>query len=570
MSESAPHPVPRFLLQRAASHPEATLCVVPEAMHRALPGGRPHPEATGWWTVGVREAVDQVAGLARHLQNLGVQKGDRVAIVAETSHLWAAADLAILSLGAVTVGLYTSLPSPKLAALLQHCGARLVLFDDQHTWRRFREAVAGVPLGARVFYAGGPIEALTPESTSVAWLEEQVRSVDPHSPATIVYTSGTTGDSKGAVLTHAAFHHVVSGSRDAFPTEPGDRSVVFLPMAHVLQRFATYRGLVDGVEGWYAPDVAGLPDTILAARPQILIAVPRVLEKIRQQARQKAEQRGALALFDWATDIAQRPRSRSLRHRARVEVADRLVLRRIRRGLGGELRTIVSGSAPLDPTLAAWFEGVGIAVREGWGLTETCAPATAAPLSPVRLGSVGRPLTGVRVRVAADGELEVSSPALFSEYYADPQATAAAFTADGWFRTGDLGTVDHEGFVWITGRKKDLLITAGGRNIAPRPVEEALNVDGAGHVVVLGDRRPFLVALYFVDEEAPGPAPTDAIHAAVSRWNADHPRHQQVVRWRWVDTPLRIEDGTLTPTLKVRRAVVAERHAAVLDAVYAE
>ncbi len=307
MSESAPHPVPRFLLQRAASHPEATLCVVPEAMHRALPGGRPHPEATGWWTVGVREAVDQVAGLARHLQNLGVQKGDRVAIVAETSHLWAAADLAILSLGAVTVGLYTSLPSPKLAALLQHCGARLVLFDDQHTWRRFREAVAGVPLGARVFYAGGPIEALTPESTSVAWLEEQVRSVDPHSPATIVYTSGTTGDSKGAVLTHAAFHHVVSGSRDAFPTEPGDRSVVFLPMAHVLQRFATYRGLVDGVEGWYAPDVAGLPDTILAARPQILIAVPRVLEKIRQQARQKAEQRGALALFDWATDIAQRP-----------------------------------------------------------------------------------------------------------------------------------------------------------------------------------------------------------------------------------------------------------------------
>ena len=570
MSLDAPHPVPRFLLERAAAAPDATLCVVPDTMHAALPGGRPHPEQPGWWSVSVSEAAEQVAGLTLTLRELGVGTGDRVAVVAETSHLWAAVDLAVLSVGAVTVGLYPTLPAAGLARQLDHCGATLVVFQDAALAARFTEVLSARPrLVVRVLYPGGPHPALQAGRAPLSELARAIDAIDPQQPATIVYTSGTTGHSKGAVLTHAAFHHVVRHSRDAFPTRPGDRSVVFLPMAHVLQRFATYRGLVDGVEGWYTPSLAALPETIRVARPHVLVAVPRVLEKIQARARAQAEARGALSLFEWATSVGQAPVTRSWRARARRQVADRLVLRRIRRGLGGHLRAIVSGGAALDPRLAAWFEGAGIAVREGWGLTETCAPATATPLDAPRPGSVGLPLAGVQVRSAPDGELQVASPALFTRYLDDPGATAAAFTPDGWFRTGDLGRVDPDGYVWITGRAKDLIITSGGRNIAPRPAQEALHVPGVGHVVLIGDDRPHLVALCFPDAEDPGPAPTAALTEAVDRWNRSQPRHSQVVRWRWVPEPLTIEAGTLTPTLKVKRREVALRHAGLVDALYA-
>jgi len=537
-------------------------------MHAALPGGSPHPEHPGWWRIGVEEAARQVAGLARTLQELGVRAGDRVVIVAETSHLWAAVDLAVLSLGAVTVGAYPNLPAEQLAQQVAHCQARLVVLQDSAMAKRYATALGRVPLGIRVLYSGGDAPALTPGSASIDWLTEQVDAVRPDQPATIVYTSGTTGAAKGAILTHAAFHHVVCNSRDAFPTNPGDRSVVYLPMAHVLQRFATYRGLVDGVEGWYALDIPSLPATIQKARPHVLIAVPRVLEKIRSTARTQAAERRAGALFDWATSVGQAPRLRSWRSRARLEVADRLVLRRIRRGLGDHLRLIVSGSAPLDPTLARWFEGVGVPVREGWGLTETCAPATADPLSGGKPGSVGRPLSGVTVRMADDGELEVSSPALFTGYLDDPESTAAALTSDGWLRTGDLGRVDSDGFVWITGRKKDLIITAGGRNIAPSPIEMALNIDGVGHVVIFGDARPYLVALLFPDAELPQPCPPPEVEAAVDRWNRSQTRHQQVVHWSWTEQPLTVEAGTLTATLKVKRAEVERQFQSQIEALY--
>lgn len=568
-----PHPVPSFLLERAARQPEATLCVVPATMQSSLPGGRPHPDQPGWWSIRVGEALQQVAGLAHTLHELGIGPGDRVAIVAETSHLWAATDLAVMSLGAITVGLYTTLPPTKLGTLLAHSSARLVIFENTQLWSRYRDVAQTVPLGARVFYEGGSVAPLRPSTApgaSVQWLRQQIAAIDPQSPATIVYTSGTTGQSKGAVLSHAAFHHVILHSREAFPTRPGDRSVVFLPMAHVLQRFATYRGLVDGVEGWYAADIRSLPETIRTARPHILIAVPRVLQKVQQQARAKAEERGATKLFDWASAVAEQPRGPSLRDRARHTLADRLVLKRVRRGLGDHLRVIVSGSAPLDASLAAWFEGCGIAVREGWGLTETCAPATTGTLTAHRPGSVGRALDGVSIRMADDGELLLRSPALFTEYLDDPESTATAFTADGWFRTGDLGRVDADGFVWITGRKKALLITSGGRNIAPRPIETALTVADVGHVVVFGDRRPHLVALFFADEDQPTAAPRSAIQAAIDRWNASQPRHQQVVRWAWSDTPLTPEAGTLTPTLKVQRTEVTRQFASLVDSLYTD
>ncbi|MBO86063.1 MAG: hypothetical protein CL927_11955 [Deltaproteobacteria bacterium] len=568
MSAASPKPVPSFLLERAAREPDAVLCMVPLSMQASLPGGTAHPDHPEWCTIRVDSALHQVAGLARRLHALGVRSGDRVAIVAETSHLWAATDLAVMSIGGVTVGLYTTLPPRKLGGLLKHCSARLVIFENDAMWERYRDVIESVPLGAQVFHSGGAVEPLRPSECSSSWLHAQIAAIDPAQPAAIVYTSGTTGDSKGVVLSHAAFHHVVCESRNAVPTRPGDRSVVFLPMAHVLQRFATYRGLVDGVEGWYAPDIESLPETIRQARPHILIAVPRVLEKIRQQARARAVERSAGSLFDWASAVAEQPRASTFRSRARHSLADRLVLKRVRSGLGGHLRVIASGSAPLDRRLAAWFEGCGIAVREGWGLTETCAPATAVPLTESRPGSVGRALDGVELRVAEDGELEVRSPALFTEYLDDAEATAAAFTHDGWFRTGDLGRIDSQGFVWLTGRKKNLIITAGGRNIAPSPIEAALRVDGVAQVVVLGDRRPFLTALFFPEAELPRPEPRTVIQTAVDAWNAEQPPHRQVVRWRWSRRPLTIESGTLTPTLKVQRDAVKRHFAGLIEQLY--
>jgi len=544
--------------------------------------GEPAPQHPGWKAVRFGRALQELSGIARRLYSLGVDKGVPVAILANTSHLWAAADLAILALGGVTVGIYPNSRPEEALHQLRHSGARVLLIEDAGLFAALQPGLDDLPELVHCFCfqeAGALLPRFTPASPDEAFLRARVAALSPDDVATHVYTSGTTGPSKAVVLTHRNFLATIESSRRAIPTEPGDRSVIFLPLAHSLQRFAVYRGLAETAVGYYAPTIASLPQVIAVARPQVLASVPRMLEKIKATAEARAAAKSAKAaeILAWAVQVGkavnqlQRKGERvPLTLRTQHKLADTLVYTKVRQNLGGELRMIVSGGAALSVEVAEWFEALGISVREGWGLTETCAPATANRADRFRVGTVGLPLPGVSVKVDADGELLVRGPGNFSGYLHDPVATAAAFTPDGYFRTGDIGSVDVEGFVRILDRKKELIVTAGGKNIAPVPIEKALEGGPIGQAVVIGSERPYLVALLCTEPDvAHDEALRRAIAARVEEVNRGLARTETIKRWALLPSPLSVEGGELTPTLKLRRRVIIERHRAQIEALYA-
>jgi long-chain acyl-CoA synthetase len=562
-------------------------------------GGRPSTLQPGWRTYTLGECRDQVSGLARRLHALGVKAGTPVAILAETSHLWSAMDLAILALRGVTVGIYPTLTGEQVAWQLRHSRARILVVEDADQAHKVSPWLHELDDLVHVFAmdddAGVP--RLAPAEADPAFLAARVAEVQPTDLATIVYTSGTTGEPKGVELTHANFLAVLEATRQALPTHPGERGLVFLPLAHSLQRTVLYRGLMEDIQGWYCT-IAELPETIPLARPTTLVTVPRMLEKIKAKAEATAAARGprAAKVFDWAIGVGRAhaflrrhgrdiPLTLALQHR----LADRLVFQKVRAKFGGELKLIVSGGAALGVSVAEWFEALGIDVREGWGLTETCAPATANTREHVRLGTVGLPLPGVELRLDTDNEVLVRSPGNFKAYHRDPEATAASFTDDGYFRTGDLGSIDPDGFLRITGRKKAIIVTAGGKNIAPVPIEKDLEGGPIDQAVVIGSERPYLIALVSIDPEfaadsaQPGAAQsgpsqrdagagtddwTAAVQARVDAANARRPRFEQVKKWARLPEALSVETLTLTPTLKVKRAAVEARYQELIAGLY--
>jgi len=561
-------------------------------------GGRAAPEHPGWSAYTFGDCMAQLGGLVRRAHSLGVDRGVPVAILAQTSHMWSACDLATLVLGGITVGIYPSLTAEQVAFQLRHSRARLLIVEDRAQAEKIAPLLPTLPDLERVLAmdpdAGVP--PLTPAADDPAFLRERAEMVQPDDIATYVYTSGTTGDPKAVMLTHRNFCTIVAGSRVALPTRPGDRSVVFLPLAHSLQRFALYRGLGENTVGYYAPSIAALPQTLKVARPHVLASVPRMLEKIKSTAETRASERGERArrALDWAVGIGRSVRAHEragerppvglrLQHR----LAERLVYRRVREAMGGELRMFISGGAALPLDVGEWFEAIGIQVREGWGLTETSAPATTNREDRCKPGTVGLPLPGVEVRVAEDGELLVRGPGNFVGYLDDEEATRAAFTEDGFFRTGDIGSIDADGFVRILDRKKALIVTAGGKNIAPVPIEARVTGGLVGHAVVIGSERPYLVAVLAPEPEAlaelaarrgwPGDAAAWSqqdevraqMQARVDAANADLARFQTIKRFAVLPVPLTIETGELTPTLKLKRRVIVERYADVIDELYA-
>jgi long-chain acyl-CoA synthetase len=579
--------IPARFLARVAATPDA-VCgyateqseaglarVVPLEERRALPA------PPGWIAGTFGQMEREVAGLAAALAALGVGPGVAVALVAETAPVWAAVDLAVLSLGGVTVGIYPTLLPDQVGFQVRHSEARVLLVDTVARWERVAPALGEAPalLHRRVLHGAAPgAPQLVPGTPDLAALRAAAAAVPLDAPCTIVYTSGTTGEPKGAVLTHRNFDAVIAASQQSNPTRPGDHSVVFLPLAHSLQRFVLYRGLGEDAVGWWSPSIEALPEVLRVARPHLLVTVPRMLEKVRAQAEATAAARGprARAVLDRA--VASGLRARALEREGaplplslRLEQAlyRRLVYRRVQEKLGGRLRLLVSGGAALSADLALWFEALGIQVREGWGLTETSAPATLNTEAAVRFGTVGRPLAGTELRLDADGEVLVRGPGVFSGYWRDPEATAAVLDAEGWFRTGDLGELDAEGFLRIVDRKKELLVTAGGKNVAPVPIEQRLEGGAVETAVVLGSERPYLVALLAL---APGRTPADAreeVEARVQAVNAGLARFEQVKRWAFLPGPLSVEAGELTPTLKLKRRAILARHAALIDGLYA-
>jgi len=575
--------------------------------HRAaLAGDAPcffwkDPEAAGGWaSQDMATSLRELSGVARALERLGSGPGVTTAILSETRREWVAVDLANLCLGGVTVGVYPTLLPRQIAYQLAHAEVRVLVVEDAAQAAKIAGIRDQVPtLEAIVSLEAAPgLERLqdlaAPEDH--AWLEARSQAVEPDDVATYIYTSGTTGEPKGAVLTHGNFVTVARASQTAVPTRPGDRSLIFLPLAHSLQRFAVYRGLMeeDG-EGWFTT-IDDFQEALAAARPQVLATVPRMLEKIRSRAQAKVAERGGIVktLFDWAFRVGL-ARSHRLETGAPVPttlawqyaLADRLVFSRIRERLGGEMRCLVSGGAALNPDVARWYHAMGITVLEGWGLTETSAPATANREDDFKFGTVGKALPEVELHIADDGEILVRGPGIFREYLKNPEATADAL-ADGWFHTGDIGALDAEGFLRITDRKKAILVTAGGKNIAPLPIETRLEYcDYVETSVVIGSERPYLVALLTPDEEnldawasqnglpaedlatrLERPEVRALFDAAVADANRDQARFEQVKKYALLPTSFSDQTGELTPTLKLKRRVINERHGEVIDALY--
>jgi long-chain acyl-CoA synthetase len=556
----------------------------------------------GWRDVTAAEFLDEVRAVAKGLLAAGVEAGDRVALISRTRYEWTLLDYAIWFAGAVTVPVYETSSVEQLAWILEDSAAVAVLVETAAHADRVDEARAGAGWSEQVRAVwtldDGAVPALARAGESVpdADLEARRTTAGPDDPATLIYTSGTTGRPKGCVLSHGNFQFELGVALDDLPElfEGDDAStLLFLPLAHVFARIIQVGCVKAGVRLGHSADIKTLVDDLGAFQPSFVLAVPRVFEKVFNTASQRAVVDGRGGIFDRAarTAIAY---SRSLDQgrtrpvlRARHLLFDRLVYARLRAALGGRCRFAVSGGAPLGERLGHFFRGVGITVLEGYGLTETTAAITVNRPSAQRIGTVGQPLGGTTIRVADDGELLVRGGQVMGGYWHDESATREVLTTDGWLRTGDLGEIDDEGFVRVTGRKKEILVTAGGKNVAPAPLEDRVR---AHHLVsqcmVVGDGRPFIAALVTLDPDAvrtwadhrgksasPAALVDDPdllaeVQHAVDDANELVSQAESIRRFRVLPTDWTEEEGHLTPSLKLRRSHVSHLVRDEIDRLY--
>jgi long-chain acyl-CoA synthetase len=544
------------------------------------------------------EAGREVDELAAGFLALGVKKGDRLAILARTRLEWALCDWALISIGALVVPIYPTTSALECAYILGNSGARFVVCENDAQGEKLEpvhrelEALEQVVL----FDAAPDSSALSLDdlrARGLAQLDEAPNIVEraraaivEDDPLTIIYTSGTTGPPKGCVLTqrnYLAMVEMVLAVEGLF--EPGDRLLLHLPLAHTFARLISFLAPAAGLTIAFCPDVTGVADALIAVRPTLFPSVPRLYEKFAAAIRSAVEQTPGVrrGVAEWALgagarasmkQLAGRPPGTSLAFERRL--ADRLVLSKLRARFGGRLRFAISGGAPLTVEVATFFHGLGIVVLEGYGLTESTTAATFNRPHEYRLGSVGLPLPGVDVRLAPDGEVLVRGDNVFQGYYRDEEATRAVLGPDGWLATGDLGALDADGFLTITGRKKDIIVTAGGKNVAPQKIEDALKTSRyISEAVVVGDRRPFLVALLVLDEAeaekgaATRPELNALVDGEIARINRGLSGAEQVRRFAILPRELSQEASELTATLKVRRHVCEQHFGAEIERLYA-
>ncbi|WP_448060977.1 AMP-dependent synthetase/ligase [Cellulomonas hominis] len=557
-------------------------------------------ESGPWDPVTARDFDRQVVAVARGLVARGVGPGDHVGIMSRTRYEWTLLDWAVWAAGAVPVPLYeTSSAEQVLWILTDSAVSLLVVETAEHaaTVASVRPEATG--LRDVLVLDDGAVDTLVTGGAGVPDAEiarrRAVAGLDDL--ATIIYTSGTTGRPKGVELTHGNFvvlsRNAVEELHEVVQT-PGARTLLFMPLAHVFARFVEVLCVPAGVVLGHTPDTRTLLPDMAAFQPTFILSVPRVFEKVYNSAEQKAAAGGRLKIFRWATHVSvawsraqDTPHGPSLALRAQHGVAGLLIYGKLRRALGGRVEWAISGGAPLGERLGHFYRGIGLRVLEGYGLTETTAPATVNLPTRTVIGTVGPPLPGTAVRIADGGEVEVRGPQVFARYHHNPTATAEAFH-DGWFRTGDLGSLDEHGFLRITGRKKEIIVTAGGKNVAPAVLEGRLR----GHplisqVVVVGDGRPFIGALVTLDAEGlpgwlaargkPDLSPTDAVHdpdvlasidKGVERANRAVSRAESIRKYRILDGDLTIANGYLTPKLSVRRTEVLKDFADEVEALY--
>jgi long-chain acyl-CoA synthetase len=559
-----------------------------------------HRPALQWISISSSEFYRNVAGVARVLAEWGLVKGDRVAILSENRPEWTTADFACQLLGLVSVPIYATLTGEQSSFILRDADARAIFVSSEQQLRKIEAVRDQTPVERIVVM--DPVETAHafhmerlmhegPTSRDET-LDAKARAISADDLATIIYTSGTTGISKGVMLTHRNLASNIEYSLQGFGLADNEVSVSFLPLSHVTARHVDFALLYNGVTLAYCPFLDRLPKTLLEVRPSMFVAVPRVYEKIHAQADLKAKGFPKSKIYRWALSVGRAEREKILAgvtpSSSRWNLANKLVYSKVREGMGGHVKVFISGGAPLGRELAEWYAMVGIRIHEGYGLTETSPVIAVNTPTHHRIGTVGQPLGNLEVKIAEDGEILVRGPSVFKGYWKRPEETANAFQ-DGWFKTGDIGNLDADGYLAVTDRKKDLIKTSGGKFIAPQPIENSLKHNALiGEAVVLGDKRKFPAALispYFPlledwarNNQIPFSSRTELVknpkvqalyEGIVEDLNHNLARFEKLKKVILIPEEFSAEHGTLTPTMKLRRRAIEERYRPLIDEMYA-
>jgi long-chain acyl-CoA synthetase len=583
----------------------ADLAPLAAERHADLPAVTYKDPSGEWVSKTYREVGDIVRRLALGLIELGIEKGDKVSILANTRPEWTYFDFAALSVGAVVVPIYQTNSPDECQYVLENSDAKAVIVEDDEQLAKIDQVRDRVPMLEHVIRMEGSggnaisvdelIEAGSSRSDS-EW-EQRWQSVTPEDTCTFIYTSGTTGPPKGCVITHGNYRSMVTMALDESVLDRNTTTYLFLPLAHsfaLLIQLLSF-DLGGNIAYWERDPLKIIPN-LAEVKPDYFPSVPRIFEKIYTAATSEVEKSGGLKkmVFNWAIGVGKKVRERERAGkpvgfllRKQYEIADKQVLSKIRALFGGRIKNCVTGAAPINPEILRFFDAAGVLILEGWGMTETSTAATVARPDAFKFGKVGKAFAGCEIRIAEDGEILVRGPNIFQGYYKNEEATRETLE-DGWLHTGDIGELDADGYLSITGRKKDIIITAGGKNITPANLEAEIKQSPyVSQCVVIGDRRPYLIALITLDmeecaklcEERGWPAdPAElARHDGMRQMIQEHldqvnekfARVEQVKKFEILPHDLSQETGELTPTLKVKRNVVSEKYEKEVDALYA-
>ena len=582
----------------------ADLLPVAIADHSNVEAVRYKDDSGTWTSKTFAEVGEIVRDLSRGLIELGVEKGDKVAILSNTRVEWTYFDFAALTAGATVVPIYQTNSPEECQYVLENSDAKVVIVEDDEQMAKVREVRDRCPMLEQVIRISGDSSdamnmlalAERGQECPVEKWEERWRSIGPDDICTFIYTSGTTGPPKGCVISHGNYRSMCDMALAQSVLDEGEITYLFLPLAHsfaLLIQLLSFA--VGGTLAYWERDPLKILPNLSEVKPTYFPSVPRIFEKIYTAATSAVEKEGGIkkTIFDRAIETGKKVRALERAGKrpgpvlsAEYKLADKQVLSKIRALFGGNLKQAVTGAAPINPEILEFFDAAGILIVEGWGMTETSTAATISTAEAFKWGTVGKPFPGCEIKIADDGEILVKGPNVFQGYYKNEEATRETIV-DGWLHTGDIGEIDADGYVKITGRKKDIIITAGGKNITPANLEAEIKQHPlVSQCVVIGDRRPYLIALVTLDPEeaakyatehtvAADALPTDpalraSIQAHIDQINQKFARVEQVKKFQILPADLSQEGGELTPTMKVKRNVVAEKYAGEVDGLYAE
>ncbi len=564
-----------------------------------------------WHSISSKDIVERSENIALGLNSIGIKTGDRVAILASNSPEWTLSDAGCQFAGIIDVPIYTTLTPDSIKYIINDSRAKAIFVQDVKTFERIAEIIPECPTLEKVIFFGSEIidsdDAITLEDLeksgagtkrdSPNLIKELISSTKPDDIATLIYTSGTTGEPKGVMLSHENLISNVLDVGDNYNFADNDTSLSVLPLSHVFERTGMYVYIFNGMAVYFAESIEKVADNLQEVRPTVFVGVPRLFEKVYAKAKLKAAQQSGFKekIFDWAIDIGKEIALKKendekitgvlgIKH----SIADTLVFSKLRDFFGGRLRFCITGGAALSDKIYLIFTGAGISIMQGYGLTETSPVITSSNPLGVKLGTSGKPIRNVEVRIAKDGEIEVSGPNVMHGYYNKPAATRDTFSDDGWFKTGDIGEIDEEGFLKITDRKKELFKTSGGKYIAPSPIEQMIKSSRfVSQVVLVGNSRKFAAALIVPDFEQLKSyvknnnwnliAPRDFCESQnvlrlfedeIDKYCDGLARYETVKKVALLEEELTVEGGELTPTLKIKRRIVDEKYQAIIDRIY--